>query len=68
MLLEIAEHHRARAAWRLALTWGAARLYWVADAFRQSCSYGPVARDGGCNKAEPAYDLLDCWRLEWSWL
>ena len=26
---------------------GAALLCWVADAFRQSCSYGPLARGGG---------------------
>ena len=30
----------------LALAWGAALLCWVADAFRQSCSYGPLARGG----------------------
>ena len=35
---------------------GAALLCWVADAYRQSCSYVPLARDGGCNRAEPAYD------------
>ena len=34
---------------------GAALLCWVADAFRQNCSYGPLARVGGCNRAEPAY-------------
>ena len=28
------------------MAWGAALLCWVADAFRQSCSYGPLAR--GC--------------------
>ena len=44
-------------------------MCWVADAFRQSCSYGPLARGGGCNGAEPAYDLLDCWsgREDLSW-
>ena len=31
-------------------------MCWVADAYRQSCSYGPLARGGGCNRAEPAYD------------
>ena len=28
------------------MAWGAALLCWVADAFRQSCSYGPLARGG----------------------
>ena len=42
---------------------GAALLCWVANAFRQSCSYGLLARGGGCNRAEPAYgcSTLEAW-------
>ena len=44
--------------WGRKPVFGAALLCWVADAFRQSCSYGPLARGGGCNGAEPAYGCL----------
>ena len=47
---------------------GAALLCWVADAFRQSCSYGPLARGGDGQLWEAALAVALARDGLWLWL